>query len=125
MTQATRRDATRQKLYQAAVTLMAEQGFAATTVDQIAERAGVAKGTVYYNFASKTALYTELLRHGVGQLTEAFRSAAAGRDPVDALDAVVRTELEFIVRYSSFAQLLASELWRTGRAWQETMRLVR
>ena len=44
----TRREATRQKLYEAAVTLIAEQGFSATTVDEIAERAGVAKGTVYY-----------------------------------------------------------------------------
>ncbi|MEV5352603.1 TetR/AcrR family transcriptional regulator, partial [Streptomyces sp. NPDC052693] len=28
--------------------------------------AGVAKGTVYYNFASKSVLFEELLRHGVG-----------------------------------------------------------
>ncbi|WP_157873532.1 TetR/AcrR family transcriptional regulator, partial [Streptomyces neyagawaensis] len=31
-----RREATRQKLYEAAVTLIAEQGFSATTVDEIA-----------------------------------------------------------------------------------------
>src|SRR4030088_2552948 len=52
-----RRQATRQKLYAAAVPLIAEQGFSATTVDEIAERAGVAKGTVYYNFASKNDLF--------------------------------------------------------------------
>ena len=52
------------------------KGFSATTVDEIAERAGVAKGTVYYNFASKTELFEELLRHGVGLLTAL---AAAGR----------------------------------------------
>ncbi|CAM5582725.1 hypothetical protein SVIOM74S_08384 [Streptomyces violarus] len=60
----TRREATRQKLYEAAVTLIAEQGFSATTVDEIAERAGVAKGTVYYNFASKSVLFEELRRGG-------------------------------------------------------------
>ncbi|WP_435855851.1 helix-turn-helix domain-containing protein, partial [Streptomyces tanashiensis] len=32
----------------------AEKPCSATTVDEIAERAGVAKGTVYYNFKSKT-----------------------------------------------------------------------
>ena len=57
-----RRQATKAKLYEAAVTLIAEQGFSATTVDEIAERAGVAKGTVYYNFASKAELFEELLR---------------------------------------------------------------
>ena len=58
------------------MTLIAEQGFSATTVDEIAERAGVAKGTVYYNFASKTDLFEELLRHGVGLLTASLRAAA-------------------------------------------------
>src|SRR5258707_12999584 len=71
-----RRQAPRQRLYEAAVTLIAEQGFSATTVDEIAERAGVAKGTVYYNFASKNDLFAELLWHGVGLLTESLRTAA-------------------------------------------------
>ena len=78
-----RREATRQKLYEAAVTLIAEQGFSATTVDEIAERAGVAKGTVYYNFASKSVLFEELLRHGVGLLT-AFTAGALALTAVSA-----------------------------------------
>jgi AcrR family transcriptional regulator len=125
MTQLQRRAATRQKLYEAAVTLIAEQGFSATTVDQIAERAGVAKGTVYYNFASKTALFEGLLEQGVRLLTDGFREAAGGRTPTEALDAIVRTELQFIARYQAFAQLLLSEMWRTNRAWQQTLQLVR
>lgn len=126
----TRRRATRQKLYEAAVTLIAEQGFSATTVDEIAERAGVAKGTVYYNFKSKTELFEELLRHGVGLLTESLRTAAdetAKRDgtSVEALDAMIRAGLAFIDRYPSFTQLYVAELWRTNRAWQSTLLVVR
>jgi AcrR family transcriptional regulator len=49
----TRREATRQKLYEAAVTLIAEQGFSATTVDEIAERAGTGRTTFFRNFRSK------------------------------------------------------------------------
>src|SRR5256885_2146711 len=98
-----RRQATRRKLYEAAVTLIAEQGFSSTTVDEIAERAGVAKGTVYYNFASKNELFEELLRHGVGLLTASLRQAAeqvaaAGGSRVDALDAMIRAGLVFIAR---------------------------
>lgn len=126
----TRREATRQKLYEAAVTLIAEQGFSATTVDEIAERAGVAKGTVYYNFASKSVLFEELLRHGVGLLTSSLKEAAEqaareGRGKVDALDAMIRAGLVFIDRYPAFTQLYVAELWRTNRAWQSTLMVVR
>ncbi|WP_320773867.1 TetR/AcrR family transcriptional regulator [Streptomyces sp. CRN 30] len=125
-----RREATRQKLYEAAVTLIAEQGFSATTVDEIAERAGVAKGTVYYNFASKAVLFEELLRHGVGLLTASLREAAeeAGRGDggrAGALDAMIRAGLVFIDRYPAFTQLYVAELWRTNRAWQPTLTVVR
>ncbi|MER7958969.1 MULTISPECIES: TetR/AcrR family transcriptional regulator [unclassified Streptomyces] len=126
----TRRRATRAKLYEAAVTLIAEQGFSATTVDEIAERAGVAKGTVYYNFKSKTELFEELLRHGVGLLTASLRAAAEetaerGGSRVDALDAMIRAGLVFIDRYPAFTQLYVAELWRTNRAWNSTLLVVR
>lgn len=124
------RDATRQKLFQAAVTLIAEQGFSATTVEEIAEQAGVAKGTVYYNFTSKTELFEELLRHGVELLTGDLRHAAeevsaAGGGRVDSLDAMIRAGLEFIDRYPAFTQLYVAELWRTNRAWNSTLMMVR
>ncbi|WP_346115900.1 TetR/AcrR family transcriptional regulator [Micromonospora coerulea] len=120
-----RREDTRQRLFVAAVELIAEQGFSATTVDDIAARAGVAKGTVYYNFESKTVLFEELLRHGIGLLTADFRAAVAGQPPREALAALVRAELEYIRRYRAFAQLLLSEMWRTNREWQQTLRLLR
>lgn len=124
------RPGTREKLFRAAVTLIAEQGFSATTVDEIAEHAGVAKGTVYYNFASKTELFEELLRHGVELLTAELRTAAArtaaeGGGRVAALDAMVRAGLVFIDRYPAFTRLYVAELWRTNRAWNSTLLEVR
>nr|WP_041831575.1 TetR family transcriptional regulator [Actinoplanes missouriensis] len=120
-----RREDTRQRLFEAAVELIAEQGFSATTVDDIALRAGVAKGTVYYNFKSKTELFEELLRHGVGLLTDEFRAAVDGLPPRDAVRALIRAQLEYIRRYRAFAQLLLSEMWRTNREWQQTLILLR
>jgi AcrR family transcriptional regulator len=120
-----RREDTRQRLFEAAVELIAEQGFSATTVDDIAMRAKVAKGTVYYNFASKNALFEELLRHGIGLLTAEFRAAVAGLPPREAVAALIRAQLEYIRRYRAFAQLLLSEMWRTNREWQQTLVLLR
>ncbi|MCT2593368.1 TetR/AcrR family transcriptional regulator [Streptomyces sp. N2-109] len=129
-TSSTRRTTTRQKLYQAAVTLIAEQGFSSTTVEEIAERAGVAKGTVYYNFRSKTELFEELLRHGVTLLTAELQRAAddtveAGGSRVEALDAMIRAGLTFIDRYPAFTQLYVAELWRTNRSWRPTLMALR
>jgi AcrR family transcriptional regulator len=120
-----RREDTRQKLFEAAVDLIAERGYAETTVDDIALRAGVAKGTVYYNFPSKPKLFEELLRHGIGLLTAQFRDAVAGLPPRDAVAALIRTQLEYIQRYRAFAQLLLSEMWRTNREWRQTLQLLR
>ncbi|ONK15012.1 TetR/AcrR family transcriptional regulator [Streptomyces sp. MP131-18] len=122
----TRRGATRQRLYEAAVALIAEQGFSSTTVDQIAERAGVAKGTVYYNFGSKTELFEELLRHGVRPLTTSLEHAARaafarGGGAADALDEVARAGLVFIAAHPDLARLLVAELWRPNRAWHATL----
>jgi TetR/AcrR family transcriptional regulator, cholesterol catabolism regulator len=44
------------RIHRAAVTLFRKQGYDATTVEQIAERADVAKGTVFNYFPSKEAL---------------------------------------------------------------------
>ncbi|GAA3176181.1 MULTISPECIES: TetR/AcrR family transcriptional regulator [Streptomyces] len=127
---AARRESTRRKLFEAAVTLIAEQGFSATTVDEIAERAGVAKGTVYYNFTSKNVLFEELLRDGIELLAASLRRAAdevtaRGGTHIDAVDAMIRAGLEFIAGAPSLTQLYVAELWRTNRSWRATLRSVR
>jgi AcrR family transcriptional regulator len=119
------RSATREKLFASAIELIAESGLAATTVDQIAERAGVAKGTVYYNFGSKAALFSALLEYGVERLATALRDAASGKAPLDALEAVVAAELAFIGEHEPFARVLIAETWRAGGDWQHAARLIR
>lgn len=114
---------TRLKVFAAAVELIAEQGYAATTVDAIAERAGVAKGTVFYNFGSKEALFGELLEHSIGKLTEALSAAAVGDTALARLDAVVLGQLRFFEEYGAFARVLLAEMWRT--AWQEAVATLR
>src|SRR5919107_4010461 len=79
-----RTNATKQKLFEASMDLIGERGAAGVTVDEIAAAAGVSKGTVYYNFGSKSDLIAQLLRHGVdilkAQLLEAADSTGTGRD---------------------------------------------
>ncbi len=124
-----RREATRQKLFEAAVTLISEQGYGSTTVDEIAERAGVAKGTVYYNFGGKNELYAALMEWGITRLAETLRSSvpdpAEQVEPREALATVLRAGVVFISTHEAMARLLMAEAWRTNRAWYATIRQIR
>ncbi|QYR22905.1 TetR/AcrR family transcriptional regulator [Paenibacillus sp. sptzw28] len=51
---------TRQRIKEAALSLLAEQGYETTTIEQIAKLAGVAKGTFFNYFASKDELICDL-----------------------------------------------------------------
>jgi AcrR family transcriptional regulator len=55
-------DATRQRLLRAALELYTSVGFRATTTPMIAERAGVAEGTIYRHFGGKEELLNEAYR---------------------------------------------------------------
>ncbi|MFD2419628.1 TetR/AcrR family transcriptional regulator [Amycolatopsis pigmentata] len=114
----------RQKLFEAVLRLAGRRGLVGLTVDDIAAEAGVAKGTVYYNFGSKDNLIDALLRYGVGLLADRLRAAADG-DPAAALESMVDAGLAFIAEYRGFSQILVSELWRTPGQWHETLTLLR
>ena len=60
--------ARRDRLYDAAVTLFREQGYENTTVDQIARRAGVAKGTFFNYFPTKDAVLRYMGAREIGRL---------------------------------------------------------
>lgn len=76
----------RSQLLEVAIRLFAEHGFHATSMDDIAEAAGVTKPVVYQHFPSKRALYRELLDDVDRQLTErlldATSHATTGRERV-------------------------------------------
>jgi AcrR family transcriptional regulator len=132
-----RTNATRQKLFDASMELIGERGAAGVTVDEIAAAAGVSKGTVYYNFGSKSDLIAQLLRHGVDILKARLLSASGGAggapgaaggpavDPLVAMEAMIGQAMDFMADYPSFARLWVSENWRTPSVWRDTFAVLR
>lgn len=53
---------TRQELLDAALNLFASQGYAATSVRQLANAVGVSEGSIYFHFEGKQALFEELIQ---------------------------------------------------------------
>jgi AcrR family transcriptional regulator len=113
-----RTNATKQRLFEASMELIGERGAAGVTVDEIAAAAGVSKGTVYYNFGSKSDLIAQLLRHGVDIMLVRLQAIEGqASDPLEAMKNMVGQAMEFMDEYPSFARLWVSENWRTPGEW--------
>jgi AcrR family transcriptional regulator len=85
------------EILDAARKVFARHGFEGATVDEIADAAGLAKGTVYLYFPSKREIYLEALRHGISRLVEETRRNVAA---APATEAKVRAFIETRVRYA-------------------------
>ena len=81
-------EARRQAILKAALSVFAAHGFEAARLDDVAARAGVAKGTLYLYFQDKAALFEALVRNAVSPLLEHMRRIAAAPDisPLQALE---------------------------------------
>jgi TetR/AcrR family transcriptional regulator len=79
----------RQKLLASATELFNRKGYAATTVREIVEAAGVTKPVLYYYFGSKEGIYRELLNGPIQEfdrlLVRAGRERAAVREKIVTL----------------------------------------
>jgi AcrR family transcriptional regulator len=68
---------TRQRLTDAALTLFATKGFAATGIREIAEAAGLSSASLYHYMGTKEDLLSDLMRDGLGRFVDAGRRAIA------------------------------------------------
>ncbi len=81
------RGESRQKLLSAAISLVREKGYTATTVDQVCERAGLTKGAFFHHFKSKDALAVASANYWAQCSKAVFTSAPynAHADPLDRI----------------------------------------
>lgn len=89
----------RAELVDAAQDLFVQQGYAATTIEQIAAAAGLSRRSFFRYFASKEDLILDKLIAGNNQMIEEFQNAPAELDVWDAL----RESFSYVGRYVSTA----------------------
>ena len=73
-----RRQAVRRRLLDAALQVFAERGFAGASLDEVAAAAGLTKGAIYSNFASKDDLFFAMMSDQALSRIETIRSVLAG-----------------------------------------------
>ena len=117
------KDATRQRLLDAAETVFAEKGFHGTGVDDIIRVSDSSKGGFYFHFpAGKQAIFLALVDALVPKLAAAVDRAIAGEpDPVAQLDAALRTVLETFSRHRRLSKILLVEAVGLGHGFDEKL----
>ncbi|WIX76219.1 TetR/AcrR family transcriptional regulator [Amycolatopsis carbonis] len=105
-----RLDALRDSIVAAAVEQLAEHGYAGCSVAAVAERAGVAVGTVYRHFPTKAQLVVRVFRQVVTREVEAVREASAGPgEPAERVAAVFETFAARALKAPRLAYALLAE----------------
>jgi AcrR family transcriptional regulator len=105
-----------QAILAAAFDLFVERGFADTRLDEVAARAGVAKGTIYLYVPSKTALFEELIRSAISTPIEGIEAQVAASEL--PLESVLRLMFQRVreevleTRRRDIARLIISEAGR-------------
>ncbi|MEW6441270.1 MAG: TetR/AcrR family transcriptional regulator [bacterium] len=97
----------RERILQAALKVISENGYQTATMEMIAEGAGVSKGLVYRYYESKEALVQELVDSMFDRLAQQVNDSV--HQDLDALDLIqlhVRNYLEFIERNKEFYTMM-------------------
>lgn len=117
---------TRARIVAAAVALFAEQGFDATSVNQVVERARVAKGALYHYFGSKDDLLFEVYRDLIDrQLAHMDEILDRGLPAAETLRALVADLVTTTVEGLDAAKVFSRESHRLGDENQRKTRAAR
>ncbi len=100
----------REAILEAALEVFSAEGFRGATLDQIANSAGLSKPNVLYYFASKEAIYTELLSTLLETWLDPLHAITGEGDPVDEIVHYALRKLEMSRDFPRESRLFANEI---------------
>ena len=104
------RRSAKERILDAALEVFSHKGFHPATMDEIAERAGVGKGTLYRYFATKEKLFGELVRLRLEELGNRAGAVIDGSDDVlTMISKYIRLYFEFFDRNQRLYRLIVQE----------------
>ncbi len=99
------------KILTTAVKIFSKKGFHQATMDEIAQAANVAKGTLYYNYASKSDLFRAAVTDGVDVIIGQIRDALSLDLPFHQhLRKLVAQNIALYLKYSDLTRIVFNEL---------------
>ena len=114
----------RLRILAAATELFAAQPFHKVLLSEVAEAAGVGKGTLYVYFKNKDDLYLSVLSSGFAQLMEQLRHrmSEGKQGPVENLETVIREIVQFAYQNPHLFELMRTNTRRETRHRSEWVR---
>lgn len=115
----------RRQLLDVAIDVFADRGFHGTSMEDVADAAGVTKPVLYQHFSSKRELYRELLDHVGSRLVEAVTTAVgAALGPRAQVEAGFGAYFRFVARQTSAFRLLFGGGARRDEEFADAVRRV-
>lgn len=103
-----------ERILAAAQQLFARKGFAATSMQEIAQHAGVSKSNVFHHYKSKEELYIAVIGCACGEAHDRVLSLLGGDGPfAQRLAQMMRADLEFMFENPERAHLVLREIAST------------
>lgn len=105
-------DSARGRVLRAAAYLFHEQGYARTTVRELAQVIGIQSGSLFHHFKSKDDILCAVMKEAIVYNLEQMRQAVAqGKNPSERLKGLIRAELESINGNTSKAMAVLVYEW--------------
>ena len=106
------REATRQKIIDAALKLFADRGYHTTSVSMISEKAGVSKGSVYNYFESKEDLLKCIVFWGIETLMASFDLDRDGILTKEEMVHFIRESFRLVKQHKKFWKFYYSIIYQ-------------
>ena len=112
-------DRRRHEIFHSSVVLILKQGFAGTSMQEIARAAGVGKSTLYDYFPTKDHVLLFVFEEELDNLQEQAEGMAAQDSPVEEkLIRILEAQLEYLLNNKNFFTELSMQVMQLGQAGQ-------
>ncbi len=102
---------TRKAILEAAITLFGSKGFEKTSIEQLAKKAGVGKGTIYSYFRTKSEIFLAFCEDELDFLHEEMRRKVDSDTPLlEAMVDIFMSEFLYVTRNREFGRVFLREV---------------
>ncbi|WP_198669755.1 TetR family transcriptional regulator C-terminal domain-containing protein [Pelagibacterium sediminicola] len=108
-------------ILEAALDVFSQYGFRGSTIDQIADAAGMSKPNLLYYFKSKEDIHAPLLARILDTWLEPLRALDQNGDPLPELQSYIRRKLEMSRDFPRESRLFANEMLRGAPGFSDVL----
>lgn len=103
---------TKKLIFNSSIEVFSKSGYRGATMDEIATTAGLAKGTLYYNFNSKEEIFNFIVDNGLKLLNDEIAEVSElNDDAIEKLKQICKIQLTFLYEHNSLFRVVMSQLW--------------